>query len=386
MDALPTLLRRFGLPALVLVLAAVGVWDARQHPLTWEGLDKGPEWLVLGTPLALALPLLLVRVLPFAAPAFSLAAAAAASFVSGEAVYGTSTNVVLLMLAALVIGVNPRRLALVGLGLAVGTVAIVTANSATFVWGDFIFPALFLSAAWLIGHLWYERGERIRATAARLAALEREQAETARLAAQDERERIARELHDVIAHSVSVMTVQAGAVRRRLAADQEREREALLAVEETGRQALSEMRRLLGILRREDEEAEREPQPGLRALDRLVAQVREAGLPVDVQVEGERVELPPGVDLSAYRIVQEALTNALKHAGPAHAWVAVRYGADEVEVEVANDGRTEANGDGQGLAGMRERVALCGGELRIGPRDGGGFRICARLPVAGGAA
>ena len=210
-------------------------------------------------------------------------------------------------------------------------------------------------------------------------------AEEARRAVEEERGRITRELHDVLAHSVSVMTVQASAVRRLLTPEQEREREALLAVEETGRQALAEMRRLLGIMRSEHEVAALAPQPGLDTLPALVDQVRRSGLPVELSVEGTPVQLPAGVDLSAYRIVQEALTNTLKHAGPARAWVAVRYGGDDVEIEVANDGRADAggNGGGHGLAGMRERVALCGGELHTGPRPGGGFRISARLPVTG---
>ncbi len=148
------------------------------------------------------------------------------------------------------------------------------------------------------------------------------------------------------------------------------------------------MRRLLGIMREEGQTAERAPQPGIATIGTLVDHVREAGLPVELTVEGEPVSLPPGVDLSAYRIVQEALTNALRHAGPAHAWVAVRYGGDDVEIAVENDGRSDGeNGaGGHGLVGMRERVALCGGELTAGPRQGGGFSISARLPVGGGAA
>jgi len=208
--------------------------------------------------------------------------------------------------------------------------------------------------------------------------------EESRRAVEEERGRITRELHDVLAHSVSMMTVQASAVRRLLKPEQEREREALLTVEETGRQALAEMRRLLGIMRSEHEVASLAPQPGIGTLPELVDQVRRSGLSVELTVEGAPVRLPAGVDLSAYRIVQEALTNALGHAGPAHAWVAVRYGSDDVEIEVANDGR--ADGDGHGLAGMRERVSLCGGELDCGPRPGGGFRISARLPVTGAAA
>jgi signal transduction histidine kinase len=203
----------------------------------------------------------------------------------------------------------------------------------------------------------------------------------------EERNRITRELHDVLAHSVSVMTVQASAVRRLLLPEQEREREALMTVEETGRQALAEMRRLLGIMRAEHETPALSPQPGVKTLPELVEQVRQSGLPVELAVEGEPVPLPPAVDLSAYRIVQEALTNALKHAGPARAWVSIRYVGDEVEIEVANDGRSDGDGTGggHGLVGMQERVALCGGELESGPRPGGGFRIAARLPVAGSA-
>ena len=168
--------------------------------------------------------------------------------------------------------------------------------------------------------------------------------EEARRAVEEERSRITRELHDVLAHSVSVMTVQASAVRRLLTPEQEREREALLTVEETGRQALAEMRRLLGIMRSDHEVAALAPQPGLGTLPELVEQVRQSGLPVELSVEGEPVKLPAGVDLSAYRIVQEALTNALKHAGPAHAWVSVRYADDDVEIEVENDGRDRRSG------------------------------------------
>jgi signal transduction histidine kinase len=183
------------------------------------------------------------------------------------------------------------------------------------------------------------------------------------------------------------MTVQASAVRRLLTPDQEREREALMTVEETGRQALAEMRRLLGIMRTDADRPALAPQPGIGTLPELVEQLRLSGLPVELTVEGTPVKLPAGVDLSAYRIVQEALTNTLKHAGQAQAWVAVRYAGDDVEIEVGNDGSSENGNDGagHGLVGMRERVALCGGQLESGPRPGGGFQISARLPVAGSA-
>lgn len=218
-----------------------------------------------------------------------------------------------------------------------------------------------------------------RLEAARTAAAERAVAE--------ERARIARELHDVIAHSVSVMTVQAGGVRRLLRPEQERERLALEAIESTGREALTEMRRLVGLLRRQGTMPELSPQPSMRAVDVLVGTIREAGLPVELVVEGEPAELAPGVDLAAYRVIQEALTNALKYAGPARAWVTVRWRVDELELEIANDGRSEGGGDGagHGLVGLRERVALVGGSIDSGQRNGGGFVVTARLPYGGSA-
>ncbi len=198
-----------------------------------------------------------------------------------------------------------------------------------------------------------------------------------------ERRRIARELHDVVAHSVSVMTVQAGAVRRLLRPDQERERQALEVVETTGREALAEMRRLVGLLREQGAMPDLAPQPSMRTVHVLLATVREAGLPVELAVEGEEQELPAGIDLSAYRVIQEALTNALRYAGPARAWVTVRWKASELELEIANDGRSEPGGDGggHGLAGMRERTALVGGTIESGPRPGGGFVVTAHLPL-----
>ncbi len=199
-----------------------------------------------------------------------------------------------------------------------------------------------------------------------------------------ERARIARELHDVIAHSVSVMTVQAGAAEEMLKGDPARALEPVRAVQETGRQALVEMKRLVGMLRDDDDEIGLAPQPGLADLDRLVKHVREAGLPVEVRIEGEPRLLPLGVDLSAYRVVQEALTNALKHAGHATAVVTVCYGRDEVTIDVADDGAgASKNGGGHGLIGMRERIGVFGGTFAAGPRDNGGFAVTARLPIGG---
>jgi signal transduction histidine kinase len=212
---------------------------------------------------------------------------------------------------------------------------------------------------------------------------ERERDLAAREAVVEERARIARELHDVIAHNVSMMVVQAGAERRVLDPANSSTREVLETVEEIGRSALTEMRRLVGMLRTDGAESLR-PQPGLEDVGALVTQVREAGLPVELHVEGERRELPAGIELSAYRIVQEALTNALKHAGDASAEVLVRYGPDSLELEIADNGTVSTAGPitgGHGLVGMRERVALYGGKLDAGRRASGGFVVHVMLPV-----
>jgi signal transduction histidine kinase len=203
------------------------------------------------------------------------------------------------------------------------------------------------------------------------------------VAVEEERTRIARELHDVVAHAISVIVLQAKGGRRMLDRDPAETRLALDAIVESGEQALVEMRRLLGMLRRSDEELARAPLPSLRHLELLAEQVSGAGLPVELDVVGEPAPLPPGVDLSAYRIVQEALTNALKHAGPARARVVVRYGARELELEITDTGRG-ASGDGaggHGLAGMRERAQLFGGQVEGGTRPEGGFAVRARLPL-----
>ena len=191
----------------------------------------------------------------------------------------------------------------------------------------------------------------------------------------------------MIAHGVSVIVVQAQAGPH-LVGDPQRVIGVFRAIESSGRDALVELRRLLGILRSEDEQLAIGPQPGLGSLQSLVEQMRASGLPVQLRIEGEPVHLPAGIDLSAYRIVQEALTNVVKHAGDASAEVVIRYGARALELDVVDDGRgsaTSVNGSGHGLIGMRERAALYGGALEAGSRDGGGYVVRARLPLAGGA-
>jgi signal transduction histidine kinase len=219
--------------------------------------------------------------------------------------------------------------------------------------------------------------------AERASELERERDERGRVAVAEERRRIARELHDVIGHSISVMGVEAGAVRSVLRKDQQREREALLAVERTGREAVGEMRRLIGLLRTEDDGIG-EPSPSLRRVEQLIGEMRDAGLAVRLKVEGDLSLIPPGVDLAGFRIVQEALTNALKHAAHANVEARITCTEHELEIEVTNDGSTQPMPDGHaghGLLGMRERTSLYGGELTTGPREGGGFTLHARIPL-----
>ncbi|MEP7053712.1 MAG: sensor histidine kinase [Actinomycetota bacterium] len=217
----------------------------------------------------------------------------------------------------------------------------------------------------------------------RAALAERERDVAAREAVLQERSRIARELHDVIAHNVSMMVVQAGAERRVLDGAGGPTRDVLEGIERTGRTALTEMRRLVGMLR-SDRPDSLAPQPGLDDLPGLVTQVREAGLPVELHVDGDRRDIPVGIELSAYRIVQEALTNALTHAGDARATVRVHYAADLLELEISDDGfaaDAAVTGGGHGLVGMRERVALYGGRFTAGRRPGGGFTVRVLLPI-----
>jgi signal transduction histidine kinase len=245
--------------------------------------------------------------------------------------------------------------------------------------GDFLYVAFLVLVPLLAGAAVQRRRSRESELEDLVVRRERERDELAVAAVAEERARIARELHDVVAHAISVIVLQARGARHAESAERD---DALDAIESTGATALAEMRRLLHMLRADDEDLALAPQPSLAHLELLVSQVRDAGLPVDLRVEGERRELPPGVDVSAYRIVQEALTNALKHAGPAEARVWIRFQPDALELEIADTGTGSSNGiGGHGLAGMRERVAVFGGELESGPRPGGGFTISARLPL-----
>lgn len=270
-----------------------------------------------------------------------------------------------------------------GVMFAVGLPFMVAADDRGMATANTLAPIAWLTGAWGVGAI--IRSRRLHTT--ELEALAAELAEQRDLQAHAavvvERGRIARELHDLVAHNVSMIVVQAGAAERVLTGDQPDVRRALAAIADTGRETVDEMRLLLGVLRSDDATG-LSPQPGLADIDQLVGNVREAGFHVDIHVEGDRPPLSPGVDLSAYRIVQEALTNVVKHARAATVEVTVRYAQDFVQVEVHDDGRPfESAGGGNGLIGMRERVAMLGGEFRAGACKDGGFAVFARLPTAG---
>lgn len=322
-----------------------------------------------------AAPLLARRRFPLGAPMVVFGAFALGVTVDPDGLQSLNIAFLCALSAMVTMGaIGELRQALAGGSIALAAIFWVQARLGPNTIGDWIGTFFFFSAMWFAGLLLSSRARAARDAEARAAT-----------AVADERARLARELHDIVGHSVSVMTVQASAVRRLLRPDQEREREALLVVEQTGREALAEMRRLVGVLLRPEEGPALAPQPGLEHVAKLVDQAREAGLPTELRVEGEVLELAPSCDLTAYRVVQEGLTNALKHANASRADVFVRYDGAEVEVVIRDDGRGggDGGGGGHGLVGMRERVAVCGGELQAGPRAGGGFELRARLPVSG---
>jgi signal transduction histidine kinase len=238
-----------------------------------------------------------------------------------------------------------------------------------------------------LGREVHERRRYLTELEARTKLLERDREERARRAVREERARIARELHDVVAHEMTVMTIQAAAASRVLDSNPSQAAEALTAIEAAGHDALAEMRRLLGLLRTDEQPANRSPQPGLQRLDGLVEQMVEAGLSIEVIVEGTPRPLPAGIDLNAYRIIQESLTNTLKHGGPdVSAQVHLEFTDQELGIEVTDDGRgaaeaLSADDGGHGLLGMQERIALLNGDFSSGPRGGGGYRVAARIPV-----
>jgi signal transduction histidine kinase len=352
--------------------------------------------MFLGIPLAfgLAVPVVFRRKYPVAAYA---TAVVAGGLQVALGIRPAVTDVTILILLYTLAAYTPRRTSVWGLavclaGSAVGIVRWISLSNHSVLGRLTVGAALFAGPAllaWVLGDSMRYRRAYYASLEDRAARLEAERDAQARVAAVAERARIARELHDVIAHNVSVMVVQADGASYALDTAPGRAREALAAISATGRQALAEMRRLLGVLRREEEggTSERAPQPGIGELGELLDQARGAGLPVSFTVEGDPHPLPGGIALAAYRIVQESLTNTRKHAGPvASATVTLRYSGDALVLAIADDGRGDPGGavpgaTGHGLTGMRERVAACGGSVAAGPRSGGGFEVVATLPL-----
>jgi signal transduction histidine kinase len=377
------LARRYGVDALIIFLTVAAMLEV---VIRHSALDAPQEtlWLRLAAIGLIVLPLFARRRFPFGAPITYWLLAVAVSFVDGRLIPLTTGIFILTMVVAFLLGSAPNtRQARLGLVVVVVGAAIVVYNLTTHSVSQLVFIPVLYGVCWFLGFAVRQRGEQAAAAEERATRAERDRQASARIAVAEERARIARELHDVVAHAVSVMVLHTGAVRHRLPDDFPDEKEALRGVEETGRRALSEMRHLLGALRRDGEGAELSPQPGMAGLDRLLQEVREAGLPVRLEVHGEPVPLPGPIDLAVYRIAQEGLTNVLKHARASHADVSINYAPGVLQVEVRDDGDGPQPGDGlgHGLVGMRERVKIYDGELAAGPGPDGGFVLSARLPL-----
>jgi signal transduction histidine kinase len=336
----------------------------------------------------LVLPLLARRRSPFLAPTWLWLVGAALSFVDGRLVPSSLSVYAAGMISAFLIGsLRDERQGRTGLAILAGSAAIIALNDPAHSLNEVLLVPATFALAWLGGFAQRERAEQAVRAEERARHAERDREVAARISVAEERARIARELHDIVAHAVSVMVLQVGAVRHRMPDALREDVEALRGVEETGRSALGEMRRMLGAMRRGDGGPELAPQPGLGRLDVLLEETRRAGLPVELHIDGEPFALPVAIDLSAYRIVQEGLTNALKHARAREAHVHIGYAADELRIQVSDDGDGAADpiaaGAGHGLVGVRERVKLYGGEMSAGAANGGGFRLTTSLPLSG---
>jgi signal transduction histidine kinase len=342
-------------------------------------------WFAVPAVAVIVLPLFARRRFPFAAPAAYWLLATALTFVDGLLIPFMESLFPVGMASAFLLGnLRDSRQAWTGLAIVLGGITTVVYNIPGHATPELAFIPVNFGIGWAAGLALRERAEQAEAAEVRATQAEREREAAARIAVAEERARIARELHDIVAHAVSVMVLQVGAVRHKLPDALAEDRDALRSVERAGRTALAEMRRLLAAMRRDGDEAELLPQPGLDGLDSLLHEIGRAGLPVELHVDGEPFPLPRGVDLSAYRIVQEGLTNALKHARATDADVTVRYRPDELEIEVRDNGHGSATSDGlgHGLVGVRERVKIYGGEMTAGAATEGGFVLSTRLPLS----
>ena len=380
-ERLPSIRVRWADPVLALVVAAA--FQAEIWLVGAPALHR-PAVVVFG--LAMSLPLAIRRWAPLLAVTLIAAAYIALLHVALVAANEYITIVVVILIAAYSAGHHPDRIRAVAGGLIIllatcYQVLLEDPRAAD----EYVFIGLIITAAWLAGFGMEQRERRASRLVGETISLRQERDSAAERAAVDERARIARELHDIISHNVSVMVLQAGAAGEVIGSDPDRAKGSLDAIQQTGRQALVELRRLLGVLGDEASVSSRSPQPGLEQLPTLVETVRGTGLAVDLRVLGTAYALPPGVDISAYRIIQEALTNAARHAGPAEATVSVAYGDEAVEIEVLDTGRgpTVPIRTGRGLVGMKERVALHAGRIETGPGPAGGFAVRVWLPLTG---
>lgn len=376
------LAREYWFELLVGALAASGIAEL----VFSRGSPTSSLWFAVPAVAVLMLPLFTRRWFPFGAPAAYWVLAAALSFVDGLLIPSVeSLFLVGLASAALLGNLRDARQAWTGLAIVLAGIAAVVYNIPGRTTAELILIPVEFGIAWAAGFALRMRGEQAEAAEERAAQAEREREAGARVAVAEERARIARELHDIVAHSVSIMVLQVGAIRHKLPEMLAEDRDALKGVERTGRGALAEMRRLLGAMRRDGDGVELAPHPGVDRLDSLLEDVGRAGLPVRLHVDGEPFPLPRAIDLSAYRIVQEGLTNAIKHAHASRVDVTFQYASDELHIEVRDDGDgvSASDGLGHGLVGIRERVKIYGGEMTVGAAPEGGFVLGARLPLEG---
>jgi len=369
------------LVALLAVVAIVEVALGRGNP---RGAPQTTLWFSIPALAILVLPIFARRRFPFAGPAVYWLLGAGITFVDGLLIPYANALVPIGLADAFLLGnLRDWRKAGAGLAVVVGSAVTIVYNLPGHSASELVFIPVEFAVGWVAGFAVRERAEQAEAAEVRASTAEVERDAAARIAVAEERARIARELHDIVAHAVSVMVLQVGAVRHKLPDALAEDRDALRSVERVGRGALAELRHLLAVMRRDGDPAELTPQPGLDGLDSLVKDIGRAGLPVELHVEGQPFPLPPGIDLSAYRIAQEALTNALKHANASHADVTICYAPDEIQIQVRDNGHgaVTGNGHGHGLIGIRERVKLYGGDMTADTANGGGFVLSTRLPV-----
>ncbi len=374
--------RKYWFDLLIAVLAVAAMLEVIATPDS----TRTTLWFALPAIAILVLPIFARRRYPFGGPLAYFVLAAGISLVDWQLIPDRESFFVVGLAVAFLLG-NLRKAWQAGIGLVVivSSLAFIVYEVPGHTTGELVFVPIDFVVAWVAGFALRERAEQAEAAEVRATIAERERDAAARVAVAEERARIARELHDIVAHAVSVMVLQVGAVRHKLPDAFAEDRDALRGVEQAGRTALAQMRGLLAAMRRDEDGLELSPQPGLDGLNSLLEEIGRAGLPVELHIDGRPVSLPRGIDLSAYRIVQEGLTNALKHAQATGADVTVRYGPDEVEIQVRDNGHGAGTSDGlgHGLVGVRERVKIYGGEMSAGKENGGGFVLSTRLPLSG---